>query len=326
MTTTAPPPATRSQSEAITAASRTIHELMTVHGRLTRQQIRNALDSAFLTAEQSWWEISDAHEACEAATAGMLFAEGAMQRANPRGDDELDRLVEQIAADEPRIRGKALRHAQRQHYATAIRIGWAMALSAGIENDEVVLDPSAGTGTLLALARLACPEATLHANEGTGIRAATLRATAPDVEVHEGDAMTLATDQPTWRDAHDVVLMNPPASARIGDGRKHRNEDLRHLRAAAGMVRANRRIVALLSGGTKPRERAWEDIIEGSIRLAWCALIDGSLAENREHAASSLLCVLDNRAEDDGFDPTGNTERYVNAQALWAGARAAART
>ena len=173
----------------------------------------------------------DESEVVQFLTAGMLFAQGAILHDSADGEAELDALVARIAADELRIRGKASRHAQLQHYATPIRIGWAMALAAGIEENDVVLDPSAGTGTLLALAHLACPGATLHAHEAAAIRTATLRATAPQVMVKNGDATTLATEHPVWRNAHDIIVMNPPASARIDDPKKHRNEDLRHLRA-----------------------------------------------------------------------------------------------
>lgn len=322
--TTMPPPATRSRSEAITAAARAIQQLMTDHGRLTRHRIRKALDDAFLTTKDAWWENSDAHEACESATAGMLFAQGAMLHGDAAGDAELDAVVTRVAADEPRLSGKAPRHQQLQHYATPIRVGWAMALAADIAPEDAVLDPSAGTGTLLALAHLSCPEATLRANEAAATRAETLRATAPGVKVENADAMLLAATRPRWQRAHDVVVMNPPASARIGDRKKHRNEDLRHLRAAASLVRPNGRIVALLSGSAKPRERAWEEIVDGAVRLAWCALIDGRLAEHRDYAAAALLCVLDNREEDDGFDPRTGTERHAEAEPLWAAARAAA--
>ena len=324
-TTTTPPAATRSRSDAITAASRTIRQLVNDHERATRNQIHKALDEAFRATEDRCWDTSDAHEACEAATAGMLFAEGAMLHEGAGNDTGLDALITRLAAGEPRIRGRAARHAQLQHYATPLRVGWAMVLTAGIDDDDVVLDPNAGTGTLLALAHLACPRAALRANEAEGIRAATLGATAPQATVNREDATTLADMRPEWRAAHDVVVMNPPASVRISDAKKHRGEDLRHVLAAAAMTRPGGRIVALLSGSTKPREHAWEKIIRKSVRLTWCALVDSRLAENREYAAGGLLCVLDNREEDDAFNPKTGTEHHAKAETLWAAARAAAR-
>ena len=242
----------------IARAAAAIERTFIQHGRLTRREITRTLDHKF-AGEDAGWEPGDAHEACEGAMTAFLRRHARVMNTSAPDVETLDQMIHAVAVREPRIRGRSPRHDRSQHYATSLDVGWAMAVAADIEACDTVLDPSGGTGTLAAMCGAAEPAATIHANEADPIRAELLRLIAPGIEVRQGDATQLAAEHPAWREAHDVVLLNPPFSRRLGSDGKHRNEDLRHLAAAREMTAPGGRIVALLGGGTRLRQKAWDE-------------------------------------------------------------------
>ena len=197
-----------------------------------------------------------------------------------------------------------------------------MALAAGIEGKCRVIDPSAGTGMLLGVAGLASTRAQLRANEGDQLRARMLAELAPELKVVDGDALTLEHDRPEWQGTHDIVLINPPFSARLGSSGRHRNEDLRHLAAAASLLTPQGRIVALLGGATRPRDAKWNKAVSSRLRLRWLASLDGKLMRSRLMNVSTWLCVLEKGAEDEVVDPSRDVETYNDPTTLIAAARA----
>ena len=302
---------------------------------VSARTVKRMLDDEFVD-DETGWEPGDAHEACEIAVTRLLLHYGRVMNGAAKSRDELDGFIRTTAGAEPRIRGRSRRHDAVQHYATPLEVAWAMAVLADVEPGDTVLDPSAGTGTLLAMAHVAQPDATLHACEGDSLRANLLRDAArtdepspttappraPAIEVVRGDALTLHEERPDWLGEHDAVLMNPPFSARLGSRGRHRNEDLRHLVAAGRAAKPGGVIAALLGGGIVPRNQAWEKRIDGRLQLVWYAVLDGSLMKNREISIATNLCLLRNEEEDDTFD-VRDAERYRDADALLHAARAA---
>ncbi|MCY4508604.1 MAG: hypothetical protein OXG35_16855, partial [Acidobacteria bacterium] len=313
-----PGPPRPSRSQRLPRAAARIEATVSTDGdRVAPSVIKRILDEEFADEETSW-ESGDAHEACEIAVTHLLLRYGRLMNTAARtaGDTSLDAFVEAVAKAEPRIRGRSNRHDTLQHYATPLEIAWAMATAADIEAGETVLDPSAGTGTLLAMAHLAQPACRLRACEGDLRRWDLLTHAAPGIQVVQGDTFRLEERMPTWTGHHEVVLLNPPFSRRLGSRGRHRNEDLRHLMAASKASAPGGVIVALLGAGTTPREAAWEKIVDGRLHLMWSTLIDGALMKNREAKITTRLCILRNEEEDDAFDPRTDTERHTEAGTL----------
>ena len=305
---------------AITRAAKEIEAALTTSGQLSTPATKKILNAAF-AGEETTWEAGDGNEACELAVTCSLL-ENAGRGPAARDESGRDAVVERLSRTEPRIAKRSERHDRLQHYATPIEVAWAMALAAGIEGKCRVIDPSAGTGMLLGVAGLASTRAQLRANEGDQLRARMLAELAPELKVVDGDALTLEDDRPEWQGTHDIVLINPPFSARLGSSGRHRNEDLRHLAAAAGLLAPQGRIVALLGGATRPRDAKWDKAVGGRLRLRWLASLDGKLMRSRLMNVSTWLCVLENGAEDDAVDPSRDVETYNDPATLIAAARA----
>ena len=280
-------------------------------------KLRRILNDAFVNEERSW-ETGEANEACELAVTRALIKEG----ARGGSDAQRDATISRLAGQEPRIQKRSERHDRLQHYATPIGIAWAMAIAGGIHDRNLrVMDPSAGTGMLLGAAALASADAELEANEVDGARARLLAHLAPKIDVVHGDAITFSSGKGTYANGcADVVLMNPPFSARVGTSGRHRNEDLRHLAAARPLLAPKGRIVALLGGNTKPGDKKWNEAVGTELRLQWLARIDGTMMRSRKMNVATCLCVLEQGRDTEPFDPA-DAETHVSAESLIAAAR-----
>ena len=291
------------RTRAIAEAAGQIANEIADKGGAGRKTICRVLDDSFGNKR---WETGDAHEACETATTLFVLRHAAAMRWLAEDDPaRMTKMVRRLAQAEPRIRGRSERHTRDQHHATAIGVAHAMATAAAIGAGDDVADPSAGTGTLLAMAALARAGTNgtgrLRATEIDPTRAALLGAMAPAIETRRGDA--LADKGHAADGENDVVLLNPPFSARYGERKRYRNEDLRHLAAARRHARPGGRIAALIGGGTQLREKAWETHVAGQLRLVWAVRIESGAMENREIAATAWLCLLEHREENDSYQP-----------------------
>ena len=246
-----PPARERSRHTARSASA--IAKRLTAEGEVPASAIRKILDAEY-QGDDAGWEAGDAHEACELAVTHLLFGLSRLMNQHAKTPEELDGMVTKTAGVEPRLRGASQRHDRLQHHATPLEIAWAMAVAGDIKPGDRVLDPSAGTGVLLGMAHMAEPAAKLHGNEADPRRADILRMTAPRISVACTDALEPVPQYPEDWGKHDIVLLNPPFSARLGSTGRHRDEGIRHVAAAGAATTTHGRIVALLAGSIRPRE------------------------------------------------------------------------
>ena len=310
------------RAAVIARAAGVIEAAFTETGGLTVPRIKTMLDIVF-SAQENPWEASDAHEACEIAMTRFLLRHGRAISPGDQNAAKTDQKIRMIAEREPRIRGRSRRHDILQHYATPLEVAWAMAVAADIYPGHTVLDPSAGTGLLTAMAHVSQPEAVLRAIEGDALRAELLMLAVPGVTTVCGNAILPDPAKRGWSKEHDVVLLNPPFSVRIGTKGRRLHEDLVHLLAARNATVPYGRIVALLGGGTTPGDERWEKTINGALRIIWSAQLDAPLMRNRESKVSTRLCILENSKEDYAYD-VATSERYDDGRSLVAAVRAAA--
>lgn len=119
-----------------------------------------------------------------------------------------------------------------QYYPTPAALADRVVAIAMIGQGERVLEPSAGTGSLVDAVRRAVPSARIQCAEVSDLFCRVLE--SKGCHVHHGDFLDI---EPTVQHGADVVLMNPPFSA--GRWRAH-------VEHAARFVRPGGRLVAIL--------------------------------------------------------------------------------
>jgi predicted RNA methylase len=191
-----------------------------------------------------------------------------------------------------------------QQFSTPPNFSAAAAFAANIKAGDTVLEPSAGTGSLVAAA--SNEGVKIIANELSERRVALLRRLVGGRgEVHNENAEqidNILDVKPT------VVLMNPPFSqtaGRMGD-RKVPMVAAEHIEAALNTLQPGGRLVAIVGRGMTmgaPTYRAWwtkigkENTVQANIG------VDGKVYEKYGTTFGTRLLVIDKTTPDSGHKP-----------------------
>ena len=204
--------------------------------------LRVALTRAFGgTDAQGAWLWKDAYDAAEAAVVLFMKRYGAAMRreagAGPNGPAAMLAMLERLAALEPSHTRRSEEQVRLQQFSTPLPLAYGAVQAAMIRPGDRVLEPSAGTGILAAMAHCALRETAsqrLYLNELAPTRAGLLEQLFPGVSVDRRNAETIADYLPGL--VPSVVLMNPPFSVSPGVERRRHDADLRHIRSAFSML------------------------------------------------------------------------------------------
>ncbi len=166
--------------------------------------------------------------------------------------DLLDRLPTQTVRSENQI--------EWQQFSTPVDLAAIAVLLANIQDDDVILEPSAGNGLLVAQCGA---HAALQLNEYAPERRARLVHAFPGAQVTGHDGATINS---TLADAArpTLILMNPPFSRSIGLG-ADAHAAVRHLQAALRRLSPGGRLVAIMPDWFGPNARM-RDLFETSLR------------------------------------------------------------
>src|SRR3546814_6135496 len=129
-----------------------------------------------------------------------------------------------------------------------------------IRPDKIILEPSAGTGLLVAHCR---DHAGLQLNEYAAPRRARLAHAFPDALVTGHDGATINSTL-AYAPRPSIVLMNPPFSRSIGLGADS-HAAVRHLQAALRRLQPGGRLVAVMPDWFGPNARM-RDLFETTLR------------------------------------------------------------
>jgi hypothetical protein len=203
-------------------------------GAITRDALTEAMTAAFGGSDASGaWSPKFGYDCAE----GALVRHLRTLRLSPNAPIPCDLRAFDMAL--PTQARRVARTELFQQYSTPVSIGWLAARAAAIAADDLVLEPSAGTG-LLAVHALSAG-ARLALNEIDPERRAILAELGPATDL---DAFNLAALYDGERPS--VVLMNPPFTVNAKTLDKAATVGFRHVEQALALLRPGGRLVAIL--------------------------------------------------------------------------------
>jgi hypothetical protein len=230
------------------------------------------------------WSVRDAQAALELAQVQHLQALDQIQLTSPI--DEAEQFFCGLAARVPTQSNRSDEQIEWQQFATPPRLAWLAARACGLMPNELVLEPSAGTGMLAVWAAKAGNRLAL--NEISPLRRDCLTEVFPAARVtgHDAELIDELLDPAI---SPSVVLMNPPYSHGVERGHDSRTGS-RHLRSAWNRLASGGRLVAIM-----PEWFDCEQFLAGAkgpVSLRLNAAVERAFIKNGTGITTRLL-VLD---------------------------------
>ncbi|AOW24674.1 MULTISPECIES: strawberry notch family protein [Sphingomonas] len=221
------------RADHATAAARLLLPAIAGDAKITRAMLNDAMIRAYGgTDADGHWTQRESFEVLEHATALAVCAAG----TTPAVDAAIGlmaRLPTQTVRSEEQI--------DWQQFSTPLDLATITVMLANARADDIVLEPSAGNGLLVAGLP---PIAALQLNEIDPARRERLSATFPKASVTGHDGAQIASVMAS-AERPSLILMNPPFSRSLGRG-ADALAAVRHLQAAIKRVRPGGRVVAIM--------------------------------------------------------------------------------
>lgn len=268
--------------------------------RIDTPAIRTAMQSAFCASDATGdWDWKIAYEAVEVAQ--LLFMRRYGRAIHARTADPFERLklVERIARLAPTQTRRSEEMQAYQQFSTPLGLAWVAGFAAGFLPDELVLEPSAGTGLLAVQAELA--GCRLAVNEVADMRAALLGSLFAGSAVSMHDAGHIH-DRLDTAVVPSCIIMNPPFSAALNVEARVADVAIRHLSSAVARLADGGRLVAITGANCAPDHKAWRDgfiRMQDKARVVFSAVIAGSVFAPHGTTIETRLTVIDKVPADD---------------------------
>ena len=262
--------------------------------------LRSTMIEAFGgTDAQGHWSWKDAYEATEVAQVLFLRKFGAAIAAQAPTPQASLAMLMKVAGLVPTHTRRSEESQALQQLSTPMPLAFVASRAAGIMADDIVLEPSAGTGLLAIWGELA--RAGLSLNEYAPVRRALLaelfaRATVTRHDAAHIDDYLDRAIRPT------VVLMNPPFSAGIHVEGVVADAAWRHLTSAFARLAPGGRLVAITGSGLSPDNPRWRTAfvrLQEQGTVLFSAPIDGGVYARQGTTVETRLTVIDKIAPSD---------------------------
>lgn len=263
--------------------------------------LRRAMEHAFGGSDaEGVWDWKSAYDACEAAQILFLRKHGpAIFRKSADPQVRL-RLIERVSGLLPTHTRRSETGQALQQFSTPAGLAYVVSVAAGAGANDLVLEPSAGTGMLAIQAEVAGSRLIL--NELAETRAALLGRLFGEIAVTRFDAAQI-DDYLSPAVAPDVVVMNPPFSAVAHVDRRMKDAALRHIGSALARLRPGGRLVAITGAGFSPDVPAWDEAfaeVATRGRVLFSAAIAGKVYARHGTTMETRLTVIERGNDGDG--------------------------
>ena len=276
--------------QAATALSRFLGEGRRIDAKVQRQVMEVAFGGSDADGKWSW---KDAYEAGEVAQVLFLKKFGPAMRRNTASASEFLSMIERLAGLVPTQTKRSEESVALQQFSTPLPLAFAAVEAACIHADDLVLEPSAGTGMLAVFARNA--GASLALNEYADVRADLLAQIFETEGVTRFDAATIH-DRLDASIVPSVVVMNPPFSAAPKVDGRYKSATVRHVRSALQRMAPKGRLIAVTGSNFSPAAPAWRDAfieLQTIGRVVFTAPIAGSAFAKHGTTIETRLTVID---------------------------------
>ncbi|OYR26513.1 strawberry notch family protein [Brucella pseudogrignonensis] len=289
-------------AKAIHAAAGLLLPHLERGARIDAAILRRAMETGFGGSDATGlWSWKDAYEACEVATVLFLTKYGKALFRKAASPAQRLSVLAKIAGLLPTHTRRSEESQARQQFSTPLPLGLAALTAAGIGPDDVVLEPSAGTGLLAILAQVAGGFPIL--NELADTRADLLSCLFPAYAVTRFDAAQI-DDHLDAGAMPSVVLMNPPFSAMAHVSGRMADATYRHIASALARLAPGGRLVAITGANFAPDAPDWRDAfvrLQERGRVVFTAAIDGSVYARHGTTFPTRLTVIDKIAAEDAM-------------------------
>ncbi|BAY41895.1 hypothetical protein NIES2111_62910 (plasmid) [Nostoc sp. NIES-2111] len=253
---------------------------------LTTKTIQSQMNRHFHgTAAEGAWQWKDAYEAVEVAA--ILYLRHLGLSTNPL---EQLQLIESLCPTHSR---RSEEQIQLQQFSTPLALAYLACAAGQITTNDLVLEPSAGTGILAQFAKL--QGASLMLNEISSDRSKILRRLFPGVPLFSVNAEQI-NDYLAGKTQPSVVLMNPPFSASPKVNSRNPDATPRHINSALQRLCDRGRLVTISANWFSPNNHAWRDTFVKMQEKATVVLsvgINGKVYSKHGTHIDTRLTVID---------------------------------
>ena len=225
----------------VVMAAQTMASELAAGRALSRSDVTRIMTEHFRGSDAlGRWSVRDAHAAVELAQVQYLQSSDQISLSTPV--DEAEPFFCSLDTRLPTQSSRSDEQIEWQQFATPARLAWFAARACALAIEELVLEPSAGTGMLAVWAARAGSRLAL--NEISPLRRDCLNALFPTARLagHDAELIDELLDPAI---TPSVVLMNPPYSHGIERGHDSRTGS-RHLRSAWNRLAPGGRLVAIM--------------------------------------------------------------------------------
>ena len=302
----APEPEAFARPEASRFAHNLIHAARTLvpqfeAGRsIDAAALRAAMEDAFGASDTSGaWVWKDAYEAAEVAQILMLSRYGALMQRQAASPQAFLTMVERLAGLAPPHTRRSEDSVRLQQFSSPLPLAAIVAQAVGFRADDLVLEPSAGTGMLAIFARIAGTRMAL--NELAETRRAVLGHLFPGAIVSDHDAASV-DDRLDRSITPSVIVMNPPFSAANHVEGRFRQATSQHVLSALARLAPGGRLVVITGESFRPSAKSFQSAFQRigqSADVVFSAAIDGKVFARHGTTIDTRLTVIDKRAADE---------------------------
>lgn len=261
---------------------------------LTAPMMRFAMEDAFGASDADGaWIWKDAYEAVEVAQIMMLDRFGPVMQRQAKSPEQFLAMIKKLSALAPTQTRRSDQMIAMQQFSTPLPLAAIAAHAADIQINDLVLEPSAGTGMLAIFAKI--KGADLALNELADTRRELLKFLFDQAIITPHDASSI-DDRIDQLIEPNVILMNPPFSVAPNVEGRFKGATSKHVLSALSRLQKGGRLVAITGESFNPTTRSHRSAfskIQELGRVILSVPISGKLFAAHGTTIETRLTVID---------------------------------